>query len=538
MQNEKPIKYFLYARKSTESEDKQVQSIDSQITELRRIAETYNLNIVKTFQESKSAKIHDNRPEFNKMLKEIQAGKAQGILSWKIDRLSRNPVDSGMLQHLLQTGVIAHIKTFERDYNPTDNILMMSVELGMANQFLRDLSTNTKRGMRAKAEKGAFPGHPPIGYITEKYKPKGEKGVIPDPERFETIAQLWQILLEKKLPIEQIHDIAVKKLHLKGSTGNPVCRSLIYKMFTNPFYYGDFTWNKKRYRGNHKPMITPEQFEEAQKILNQKSRPTAIKEGHDLPFSGCLIRCGECNQLITGEKKIKKQKNGTIHEYIYYRCIKKKSILCSQKCIREEGLMEQIAYELRKIYIPKPFLDFALDAINKHSKEDTGLKNEALLKLHKEYNQESKRIENLKDMRVNGDLGQEEYQERITAVQLHKEALMRQIEGLDKHIGEQTDKALSELGFAHIAYERFIATKEDTVKREYLSRIGSLFFLKDRKLTLTLKPFFAEVLTAKESVEKTKFPLEPLASIDNQGLNAEMYASSPLVGAYRDLNPN
>src|SRR3989338_7691699 len=94
------IRYFIYARKSSESEEKQVQSIDDQVLIMDGIGRSYGLNVVDTITESKSAKEPHGRPEFEKMIERIKAGEAQGILTWKIDRLSRNPIDSACIQWL------------------------------------------------------------------------------------------------------------------------------------------------------------------------------------------------------------------------------------------------------------------------------------------------------------------------------------------------------------------------------------------------------------------------------------------------------
>ena len=84
--------YFLYARKSTDVEDKQVRSIDDQLAVLRALAKEENINIVQEFIEKQSAK-KPGRSVFNEMLDRIEKGEAQGIICWKLDRLARNPVD-------------------------------------------------------------------------------------------------------------------------------------------------------------------------------------------------------------------------------------------------------------------------------------------------------------------------------------------------------------------------------------------------------------------------------------------------------------
>src|SRR3989339_236892 len=160
------MQYFLYARKSTDVEDKQVLSIEAQLAELREIAKRDGLEIAEEFVEKRSAKM-PGRPVFNEMLKRIQQGEAKGVICWKIDRLARNPVDGGQVQWLLQEGVLRHIQTHDRSHYPNDNVLMMSVELGMATEYIRQLSANTSRGLRQKARQGIYPGLAPFGYLND-----------------------------------------------------------------------------------------------------------------------------------------------------------------------------------------------------------------------------------------------------------------------------------------------------------------------------------------------------------------------------------
>ena len=125
------LNYFLYARKSTDVEDKQVRSIEDQLAVLRGVAKNESLNVAEEFIEKQSAKV-PGRPVFNEMLARIERGEAQGIVCWKLDRLARNPVDGGQVSWMLQRGIIQHIQTHDRSYRPTDNILLMSVEFKRA----------------------------------------------------------------------------------------------------------------------------------------------------------------------------------------------------------------------------------------------------------------------------------------------------------------------------------------------------------------------------------------------------------------------
>ena len=149
-------------------------ALESQRHELTDLAEKLDLPITDILTESKSAKA-PGRKAFTDMLQRIYKGQANGIICWKLDRLARNPIDGGQISWMLQQGIIRHIQTPERSYYPEDNVLLMNVEFGMANQFLRDLSKNTKRGLKAKVEKGWLPGVAPLGYLNNRYKAKVKK---------------------------------------------------------------------------------------------------------------------------------------------------------------------------------------------------------------------------------------------------------------------------------------------------------------------------------------------------------------------------
>ena len=140
-------KFFLYARKSTDVEDKQVLSIDAQLTELREYAVRENIEISAEYIEKQSAKV-PGRPIFNKMIKEIETF-GGNILAWNPDRLARNSVDGGKVIYLLDTGKLASIKfpTFWF-YNTGQGKFMINMAFGQSKYYVDSLSENTKRGLR------------------------------------------------------------------------------------------------------------------------------------------------------------------------------------------------------------------------------------------------------------------------------------------------------------------------------------------------------------------------------------------------------
>ena len=97
----KDMKYIIYCRKSSESEERQILSLDSQEETLVQLAKKNGLDVVEIFRESKSAK-KEGRPLFTEVLKLIAKAEIDGIICWKLDRLARNMADGGRIIDLLQ----------------------------------------------------------------------------------------------------------------------------------------------------------------------------------------------------------------------------------------------------------------------------------------------------------------------------------------------------------------------------------------------------------------------------------------------------
>ena len=303
------MRYFLYARKSTDVEDKQILSIEAQLAELQALGKREQLNVVEIFVEKQSAK-KPGRPVFNDMMARVQKGEAQGIVCWKIDRLARNPVDGGQIQWLLQNKVIAHIQTHDRCYYPADNVLMMSVELGMANQYIRDLSVNTARGLRAKARRGDFPGTAPVGYLND---PRTKTNVL-NRKKWKIIRAAFELYAKNQSRYEDIGQFLYNN-GVRTTSGKRMHDEQITFILSNIFYYGHFKYSGEIYEGRHTPIVSKQLFDKEQKVMIERGHPQVV--GKEPKIYCGLMSCGECGMSITAEAQKKLLKNGDTHFYTY-----------------------------------------------------------------------------------------------------------------------------------------------------------------------------------------------------------------------------
>ncbi len=348
----------MYARKSTDVEDKQVLSIESQIVELRAFAQKEGLTIVEELVEKKSAKM-PGRQIFNAMLDRIIKGETQGIVSWHPDRLARNSVDGGRIVYLLDTGQLSTLKFPQFWFESTpQGKFMLNIAFGQSKYYVDSLSENTKRGMRQKARRGEFPGLAPIGYLNDLRT----KNVVVDKKKVGIVQQAFALYAQGNSRLEDISSFLARH-SITSRNGLPLKRDRISFILSNPFYVGLFSYSGELYEGKHQPVIAKKTFDQVQAVLKQRSRPHQKTKNEPQPYCG-LLRCSTCNMMITGEYKVKHQKNGNEHQYVYYRCTKKsKTVKCNESHIRQESLDEQITRLLQKFSLRERWADSLLQML-------------------------------------------------------------------------------------------------------------------------------------------------------------------------------
>ena len=450
-------KFFIYTRKSTDTEDRQVRSISDQLAELKELAVKEQIEVVDIFVEKQTAKA-PGRPVFNEMLLRIEQGEANGILAWHPDRLARNSVDGGKIIYLLDTEKLAELKfpTFWCDPTPQGKF-MLSIAFSQSKYYVDNLSENIKRGKRNKVKDGIWPQMSPLGYTNEGGKIVVDKNIAP------LIKKIFEAYSSGSFTLREVRD-KFNALGLKRKSGKELAVSNYQKLLKNPIYTGLMRYNGEIFEGKHEPIISKKLFDSVQEVMSRKSKPHS-KGLKPFLYRG-FFRCGECGCFITTE-----QQKG--HNYL--RCTKRKNP-CTQKYVREELITSQIQEEIKKVSLP---LDWANWMIAENAKDRQSEVQSSTLfvdSIKAEISLLDSKIEKLMSAYLESALSLEEYREA-------KNKLVNQNQLLKEKLSAFEQKANNrfELTEKFLKYNMELANERTNEEKLHLfKKVGSNFQIMDR----------------------------------------------------------
>ena len=509
------MKYIVYCRKSTDEKNKQILSIDQQIAELKEFTIREHLEVIDFVTEAKTAKI-PGREKFAEVLKRIEKGEAQGIVSWHPDRLARNSIDGGRVIYLLDTGKLLDLKfpSFWFESTPQGKF-MLSIAFGQSKYYVDNLSENVRRGMRHKVRLGIWPMKAPLGYINDS----NTKTIQIDSGRSKFIKKAFQLFSEERKSFTAI-SLYLHKFGISKSDGKPLKVNQITKMLKDRFYIGILKYAGEYYQASHKTYISKQLFDEVQKQVEKIERPRI--KGHNFAFTG-LARCGECRAAITCEEKIKKYKNGKSQTFIYYRCTKKLKP-CTQKYLQEPKLEIQIRDILEKVALPQEWAADWYSWLDRDEKEELTLSEKNINTLNAKTEILDKKLNFLLDSFLDQIIDSEIYKKKKNELFEEKLKITEEIEKI-KQTGsswlepmrEFVDRALQSRKIA-----RAKNTKEDLAI--FAKTVGSDFFLTDRQLIPTYNLGFATLQSLPDLQNQTLGTLKNSLSVSRPGIGPGTYS--------------
>ncbi len=464
------MKYILYARKSTEEDDRQVLSIEAQLVELKEFAAKEKLEIVASLCEAKTAK-EPGRIKFAEMLSLLEKGKADGIIAWHPDRLARNSVDGGKIIHFVDRGLIRSLKfpTFWFEVTP-QGLFMLNIAFGQSKYFVDNLRENVKRGLRQKIRNGVWPGWAPVGYLNN---PK-TRGIDIDPKKSPLVKKFFELYATGNYPLYSLANWCIKH-NLKGNKNNKISISSLQKILQNIFYIGLMKFKGEVFEGTHNPLISKKLFDTCQEVMAKRGKKKDIRK-HHFAFLG-LLKCASCGCAITAE--IQKGHH-------YYHCTKKKGPCQEKHYLREEALTEQIKSFLQKVSLSSQNTKTVLVELQKDEERAKEEAKTTVQNLKIELAEVEARLEKLLDAYLGEVISAGDYKAR-------KEKLLTQKLSLGEKIGDFEQKGLSWLEPAR-EFVLSLNQAANLIKSEnkeemttFLKTIGSNHILQNRQLIFSPK---------------------------------------------------
>lgn len=320
----------LYARVSTPEQQREGYSIPAQTKLLEDYAALSGIDIVGSHVDVETAR-KTGRTAFGEMLRYLRKHpEVRILLVEKTDRLYRNLKDWVTIDELgLEVHFVKENTVVSPDCRSSEKFVH-GIKVLMAKAYIDNLSEETRKGMREKAQQGIWPSAAPVGYVNI-VEPSGRRIIAIDPERGALVARLFDWYSSG--------DYSVKALAAKARTtglryrksGRPVGTSTVHNMLRNRIYTGRFDWLGQTHDGIHEPLISAALWQVVQDLLDDRAHDNIHSRKEGFPFHG-LVKCGHCGCSLVAEMKRGR--------YIYYHCSGYYG-KCPEPFLRQEKLEER-----------------------------------------------------------------------------------------------------------------------------------------------------------------------------------------------------
>lgn len=326
------MKAVIYARVSSKEQEREGFSIPAQLDLLRSYAAREGFQVLEEFTEAETAK-SAGREKFSKMVAAIKKRKTSvAILVEKTDRLYRNIKDFILLDELMNSyGVEIHKvkegKVITNDLHSSEKFMEL-IKVGMAKQYIDNLSEEVKKGQAQKVKEGGWSWVAPYGYRNNKET----KQIEPHPDSAPFVKRAFELY-------SQGHSIqsTIEALYAEGMIYRPhatkINKTKLRELLMCKIYMGDIEYSGEIYQGKHEPLVSRSLWYQVQVQLRKGNKPMEMTK-QDFLFKG-KVTCEECGKPFVGEYK----KGG---RYAYYRCSDMRKT-CSQGYISEGKLIKALS---------------------------------------------------------------------------------------------------------------------------------------------------------------------------------------------------
>ena len=319
----------IYARYSSDSQTE--QSIEGQLRVCEEYAQKNNILILNTYIDRAMTGTNDNRPDFQRMIKDSSRKEWNFILVYKLDRFSRNKYESAIHKKTLKDNGVKVLSAMENIPDTPEGIILESLLEGMNVYYSAELSQKVKRGMRETRLKGFYQG----GGLPYGYKVVGRKVVI-DETKAETVRFMYDSYSKGVTVKTMIAELTAKGILYKGK---PFAPNTVYGILGNEKYSGSYRKDDEIIDNIYPQLIPTDTYQKVrEKAEKNKFGKRSVKTVYLLRHK---VKCGYCGRPISAETGT--ARNGEVKRY--YKCIgrKKDNNGCIKTQIPKEFLEEFVS---------------------------------------------------------------------------------------------------------------------------------------------------------------------------------------------------
>ena len=326
----------IYARYS--SDNQREESIEGQIRENTAYAEKHGITIVGHYIDRALSAKTDNRPEFQRMIKDSAKKNFDVVIVWKLDRFSRNRYDSAKYKAMLKKNNVRVLSATESISEGAEGIILESVLEGMAEYYSADLAEKVKRGMTENALKCKFNGSAiPFGYSVDE-----EKHYQLNPVTAPVVLEIFQKYADG-MSIKDITD-ELNARGLKTAKGADFNKNSMRHMFKNRIYIGEYKYSDIVIPDGIPAIVPLELFDRVNERMQKNKRASAKNKASEPYILTTKLFCGDCKTMFVGDSA--KKKDGTY--YRYYKCAASKRHECNMKAVRKDWIEDFVIDKLVK----------------------------------------------------------------------------------------------------------------------------------------------------------------------------------------------
>jgi len=477
-------KYVALARVSSREQEREGFSLDVQVDGLNRYAERQGGTIVKLFRIAETASKKDERKTFKELVAyaKSHADELAGILFYKVDRAVRNIFDYVELERLESD----HGLTFISVTQPTDNTpagrMQRRTLANMASFFTEQQSLDVRDGLAKRIEKGHFIGRPPFGYRNVRID--GRSAAEIHPENGPKVRRIFELYAYHA----QTLDSLVQRLANEGVAYTPAqtkfYRSKVHEILTDRSYIGEIQHQGQWHPGVHEPLVGRVTWDRVQTLLGNK-----VYRSHEMIYAGELIRCGYCGLPITGEKIVKKTRQGE-REYVYYRCSRYNAAGHPRKRATEAVLDTQILALFDRMRIEDEGIrDWFLKVLRTRTRDQQQASRDRLQALEREIAQVVQQQDRLLNLRLLDEIDGDTYSHKSTELRDREAKLRLQVEACSRGRQEDADLAAKAFEMSQSLRAKWVES-DYPAKRRILEIVCLNLVLDDVTLVATMrKPF-------------------------------------------------